>query len=1149
MASAEPSSLRYWQEQLVQQFRTGRLRYLQRISVVCSALEPRTSHSSSLPTSPNTQENNGFGEQRLYIENPFLQPNLHRCVVCIKKRSLTLKRILAALAAEDLGSLLEGKSDRDNADVPLSPSSSSSSSSTPSSSSSSSPSSLSPLSSSLSSQSAVLPLVLGSLYMHLVHVKGEAAIEVEQVLRTTAHSKIVAKQWTGPHSLAQVINAILDRTLRFTEPLLLSPSNSLPDSSSSSISSPSSPSSFSSSVSSPPAPLPAFDTAPLSVYMNELLELVYLERWATVHNAKALIESIQGVMDKSLTADGPSKGRKLPPVTTQEGWDEHISTSFNFIYDYQFRSPNIVIAHLKHLYILHHPTSQRKGPRGYRAWWEGDRNRCLTLFVKLLQNASTDLNDQNNQDIIRYTYYLLAGWAYQQQPHEKNRKTGKRKEHDGAPLDLESAKSIVEAAEIAKLVLSARDNNFVPSLVFLFLSVGLLRPFSQEIGRTPYLYITELLSDASWADYITSHARISDILIPFADFLAVLRDPEEIRESISVLLSLWHGNIPTFHDMLLVSAILKVASANASHSSPNEAELETWYSVVSADIHERFRAPQTDSVRLTSLFAASGVLKGIPSVDYPHVYILLQEVIVLALHTQEFTGINVELNDLWTSAVALALAHSGLCSKTTPLDLEHDVPKALDILTQVLVTDVLGEWIFRADTQSSNPFVNQGHSLDIHLTPARAHAHAKTAHYGSSSAFTSSIARLFAVLPLDHPSRDSTIHRFHAHSKMVYDSWREFTHRTEESYTDSSVVTTSLLPIVQVAQLAITLFCFYISQTNTAKNKPTSLEPSFSKNQDSKKSAVKGLSSHHAVDAIDALGYLEFAGADVPRFYTKLANLFLVDQTTREENVKELIYRIPIPASAYSAFQSVDATQAVHPPKDGKALLARVAFLLRVIEPLAPIVDVDTLTNRLIPVAFALLPHTSEQVRRSAHAVLHSLLANAPVSLAQSLVPSYCRVALTSAMVDDVPVPSTNNNSQSADYLYESMAAIFRRMSPPVALLAVKALAAAAMNTVVSSSDSAQHKKLILLLLSQTVAQVDISLLDMTLAEIDKVVQAAPQGGAYTLLLFLHRVVSRSSDYVRKARLARWFLHSVNKSPLQQHNNNNNNNKKHLSSR
>lgn len=140
------------------------------------------------------------------------------------------------------------------------------------------------------------------------------------------------------------------------------------------------------------------------------------------------------------------------------------------------------------------------------------------------------------------------------------------------------------------------------------------------------------------------------------------------------------------------------------------------------------------------------------------------------------------------------------------------------------------------------------------------------------------------------------------------------------------------------------------------------------------------------------------------------------------------------------------------PTKDGKALLARVAFLLRVIEPLAPQVDIEyphtaaiiwlllpcaniyvtacytplfsltrlcTLTNRLIPVAFALLSHASEQVRRSAHAVIHSLLALAPVPLAQSLVPSYCRIALASALVDDVPVPSTSNNSQIADYLYE----------------------------------------------------------------------------------------------------------------------------------
>lgn len=86
----------------------------------------------------------------------------------------------------------------------------------------------------------------------------------------------------------------------------------------------------------------------------------------------------------------------------------------------------------------------------------------------------------------------------------------------------------------------------------------------------------------------------------------------------------------------------------------------------------------------------------------------------------------------------------------------------------------------------------------------------------------------------------------------------------------------------------------------------------------------------------------------------------MADQTTLEQNVKELvstfaqcyilhcffdfteIFRTPIPSSAYAAFQPTDSTsQALHPPKDGKALLARVAFLLRVIEPLAPIVDVE----------------------------------------------------------------------------------------------------------------------------------------------------------------------------------------------------------------
>lgn len=66
------------------------------------------------------------------------------------------------------------------------------------------------------------------------------------------------------------------------------------------------------------------------------------------------------------------------------------------------------------------------------------------------------------------------------------------------------------------------------------------------------------------------------------------------------------------------------------------------------------------------------------------------------------------------------------------------------------------------------------------------------------------------------------------------------------------------------------------------------------------------------------------------------------------------------------------------------------------------------------------MSHGSEQVRRAAHAVIHGLLAHAPVSLAQSLVPTYCRIALASALKDDVPVTVTQpNTAQIADYLYE----------------------------------------------------------------------------------------------------------------------------------
>lgn len=1082
----DPSSLRPWYEQLVQHLRAGRLRYLQRIAVVCAALEPRPPLHSPLSanTQPPQQELDFIQSHvvqkhdRLYIPNPFLLPNLHNCVLCVRKRSLTTKRILAALGAGDLSSVL----DRD--DVP--------------------------------SGVGLIPFLLSCIYVNLINAKGAAAAEIENTLQKSVQSKLLSKYsfLTPPVTYAALVTAIINRTLRFIEP---SPSES---------------------------PLPPFETTPLSLYFNELFETVFLERWTTLHTAKALIESLQGAVEKSISVELKfGKDQKIPPATSQEAWDEHISTCFDLVYEYQYRSPNIVISQLRHLYQLHHAASLRKGPRGYRGWWETDRMRRLALLMQILQHTTNDLSNTTCIDIIKFIFLLLVGWAHQLQPHEIAQSLHRKQNKDPLlhstflPLDEEDARLVVEATEYAKRVLALRDSNFGPSLVFLLLSVGVLIPFASQYENTTE-YVIGLLYDDLWAEFITNHPRLPDVSIPLANFLAALRAPSSLRAATKAILILWRNVLPTFNDGLLVHTIFKVAASNVSQSALSAQELETWYTVVSSLIQESFGASHHDSVHWTSLYAASGVLKGLPATTQPQVYTVLQEVLMTALHR---LNIEPETVDLWKSAVAFALAHSGLCSKNTTLDVDHDVPKALDLLVQTIVQDVFGGWIFGfapSLVSSNEPDHHNFVGLDIHTTPVRAHAHAKTAHYSSSSAFTSSIARLFIALPLDHPTRDTTIHYLWSYAKLVYDSWREIIHRTEASYTDSSVVTASLLPIVQLAQLSVTLFCFYTAQTSAALQKSqeaTTDSPSnLQAETHNQLRQPTGIDSRHAVDAVDALSYLEFAGADVPRFYSKLANLFLSDQVNIEKNLKELIYRIPIPSYAYASFNTNRdlATQSHPQTKDGKALLARVAFLLRVVEPLAPLVDVDTLTNRLIPVAFALLSHASEQVRRSAHAVIHSLLTLAPVPLAQSLVPSYCRIALASALVDDIPVPSSSSNSQIADYLYESMAAIFRRMSPPVALIAVRALASAATSSVASSSDGTQHKKLILLLLAQTVIQVDISILDITLAEISKIIQMATPENKHTLLTFLHRVVTRNVDYTRKTHLASWFLLQVKDAKL-----------------
>lgn len=263
--------------------------------------------------------------------------------------------------------------------------------------------------------------------------------------------------------------------------------------------------------------------------------------------------------------------------------------------------------------------------------------------------------------------------------------------------------------------------------------------------------------------------------------------------------------------------------------------MRTRYSVV-ADIIESYSRSPNDSTRLSALFSASGVLRGVPRSSHPSIHTRLQAVIVSFLHRLPLFSspappsstpthhppryVDVETGlDLWESAVGFVLAHSGLCSKHTTLDIhqdpiyfislfilfafsfhvllpslilnrsvdiDNDVPKALEVLVRVLVSDVFGGWIFTIDSHSTSispsslspqhTSLNSGPAtsyppvpeLDIHQIPIRAHAHVKTAHFSSSGAFTSSISRLFTVLPPNHPSRDLTVYYLHSHAKLMY---------------------------------------------------------------------------------------------------------------------------------------------------------------------------------------------------------------------------------------------------------------------------------------------------------------------------------------------------------------------------------------------
>lgn len=95
------------------------------------------------------------------------------------------------------------------------------------------------------------------------------------------------------------------------------------------------------------------------------------------------------------------------------------------------------------------------------------------------------------------------------------------------------------------------------------------------------------------------------------------------------------------------------------------------YTVVSDVIHSLSLSPRHDSVYFTALYAASGVLRGIPRAPYAHLYTLLQSVLVAALHQLPQYSLSPpdegRGEDFWESAVGFVFAHSGLCSRHTPL--------------------------------------------------------------------------------------------------------------------------------------------------------------------------------------------------------------------------------------------------------------------------------------------------------------------------------------------------------------------------------------------------------------------------------------------------------------------------------------------------
>lgn len=65
-SSGTSAPVRPWQAQLVQQLKSGRMRYMQRIAVICAALDPRPPYIPSSEPSPRDAPEAGYQFLVLY---------------------------------------------------------------------------------------------------------------------------------------------------------------------------------------------------------------------------------------------------------------------------------------------------------------------------------------------------------------------------------------------------------------------------------------------------------------------------------------------------------------------------------------------------------------------------------------------------------------------------------------------------------------------------------------------------------------------------------------------------------------------------------------------------------------------------------------------------------------------------------------------------------------------------------------------------------------------------------------------------------------------------------------------------------------------------------------------------------------------------